>query len=117
MHRGLDFTPSLVRASCDLSGWFQLGRKGARRQVSERRVRPFFVVVDPPVGDALTGVSHRQEAGPGGHAGVGTGGASRGVGETIGPHRITALSRPSAPAHDAAGRPVEAAIAPRLDKS
>ena len=32
----LDFTPSLVRASCDLSGWFQLGRKGARRQVSER---------------------------------------------------------------------------------
>ena len=36
VHRGLELTPFLVRASCDLSGFFQLGRKFARRQVSER---------------------------------------------------------------------------------
>ena len=57
----VDLTPSLVRASCDLLGWFQLGRKCARRQVSECRLWPFFVEVYPPLCDPLTGVSHRQE--------------------------------------------------------
>ena len=46
--------PIVVQGSCDLSGLLKLGRVGARRQVSERRVRPVFVVVDPPFVDGLT---------------------------------------------------------------
>ena len=40
----MDFTPSLVRVSCDLSGWLLPGRKGAAPQVPERQMRPFHVV-------------------------------------------------------------------------
>ena len=57
----VEFTPFLVRASCGFSGLVQLGRKVARRQVSERRMRPVFIVVGPPVVDLGTGVGHGQE--------------------------------------------------------
>ena len=57
----MEFAPFLVRASCDLSGFIQLGRKSARRQVSERGMRPGFVVVGSPGIDPVAGVIHRQE--------------------------------------------------------
>ena len=55
VHDRLDVTPPLVLASRGLPARFQLGRKGARRQVPERRMRPLPVLVDPPIGDPLAG--------------------------------------------------------------
>ena len=57
---GMGLTPFLVRVSCDLSGFVQLGRKVARRQVSERGMRPGFVVIGFPAVDPCSSVVHGQ---------------------------------------------------------
>ena len=56
-------TPSLIRSSCDLSGWFQSVGKRGGCQAAKARVWSGLVVVGPPFFDAGTGVGHRQEPG------------------------------------------------------
>ncbi len=57
----LEFTLFLVRASCDASGFVQLGDKFSGRQVSKRGMRPGFVVVSSPVVDPGSGIIHGKE--------------------------------------------------------
>ena len=59
----LDFTPSLVRASCDFSGWFQLVSELGWRQAAEARMWSVLVVIGPPFFDAGACVAHGQEPG------------------------------------------------------
>lgn len=63
MHGGPGFTLSLVRFSCDLSGWFSLVSERGGRQAAEDRVEPSVVEVSRPFFDPGVGVGHRQDPG------------------------------------------------------
>ena len=55
----VDLPPKLVQLLCDFSGLVSLARKGPRRQIAERRVRPSGIIVVPPTFDSVSGVVHR----------------------------------------------------------
>ena len=57
----LDLPPKLIQFLCDFSGLWSLARKGPRRQIAERRVRPSGIVVVPPTFEPGSGVVHRSE--------------------------------------------------------
>jgi hypothetical protein len=49
-------TPSLVRTSCDLSGWLQLVSELGWHQATQARMRSGLVTTSPPFFDAGTGL-------------------------------------------------------------
>ena len=55
----LDLPPKLIQLLCDFSGLVSLARKGPRRQIAERRVRPSGIIVVPPTFDSVSGVVQR----------------------------------------------------------
>src|SRR3954454_9299455 len=57
----VELTPFVVHGLCKFLGCDSLLGEGSGRQAAQSRVRSIFVVVAPPVLDALTGISQRQE--------------------------------------------------------
>jgi len=55
----MDLPPKLIQLLCDFSGLVSLARKGSRRQIAERRVRPSGIIVVPPTFDSISGVVQR----------------------------------------------------------
>jgi hypothetical protein len=59
----VDQTPFVFRRLCKASDFDSLLGKGLQGQAAEGCVRSVFVIVDPPLFNALTGIVERQEPG------------------------------------------------------
>ena len=57
----MKLTPFVVHGLGKFSGYDSLVGEGSGRQAAQGRMRSVIVVVAPPVLDALTGISQRQE--------------------------------------------------------
>ena len=61
MQGQVELTRFVVHGLCKFSGCHSLVGEGSGRQAAQGRMKSGFVVVIPPVLDALTGIGHRQE--------------------------------------------------------
>lgn len=57
----VELTPFVVHGLCKFSGCDSLVGEGSGRQAAQGRMGAIFVVVAPPVLDALAGIGQRQE--------------------------------------------------------